>query len=119
MVTHYKKRKGYKFEVASDHGRRDATGSILGILVFLGGVGLLLNTFRLANDMFTTPPRDALGTKGAKVLEVGVVGNSLTVILLRIALLLIMGVVGSLIANKGVFLYTHSRGIPVKPEPKD
>lgn len=90
--------------------RRDIFGSVLGILTFLGGIALLLLTFRLAYDMFEVPPPDALGISKSKVIEWGSVGNSLTIIVLKIVLLLIMGVVGSLIANRGISLFTHSRG---------
>jgi hypothetical protein len=81
---------------------------VLGILVFLGGIALLLQTFKLAYDMFAVPPSEALGVKDAKVLEPVAVGNSLAAIAVRIVLLLIMGIVGSLVANKGVALYFHS-----------
>jgi len=97
-----------------EHRRRDAFGSVLGVLVFLGGIFLLLLTFRLAYDMFTVPPADALGLHGSKEMNVSVVGNSLTNIVVKILLLLIMGVVSSLIANRGILLYTHSRGLAVK-----
>jgi len=79
---------------------------------------LLLLTFRLAYDMFEVPPRDALNIGQEKVLNPASVGNSLTVIIVRIVLLLIMGVVGSLIANRGVSLFTHSRGIHIPKEKK-
>ncbi len=94
-------------------------GSTVGLFVFVGGVVLLLLTFRLAYDMFSTPPKVALGLPGQKAIDFGLVGNSLTGIFVRIFLLLIMGIIGSLIANRGVHLYTHSRGLPTKPESPD
>jgi len=101
------------------HGKREPIGSVLGLFTFLGGIGLLLITFRLAYEMFEVPPPDALNIGQAKVLNPASVGNSLTVILVKILLLLIMGVVGSLIANRGVSLFTHSRGIHIPKEKKD
>jgi len=101
---------------SSTHGKREPVGSILGLLTFLGGVALLLLTFRLAYEMFEVPPADALNIGQAKVLNPATVGNSLTVIVVRILLLLIMGIVGSLIANRGITLFTHSRGIHVPKE---
>lgn len=101
---------------SSTHGKREPIGSVLGLLTFLGGVALLLLTFRLAYDMFEVPPADALNIGQAKVLNPATVGNSLAVMVERIVLLLIMGIVGSLIANRGITLFTHSRGIHV---PKD
>ena len=79
---------------------------------------MLALTFRLAYDMFKVPPANALGIATSKTLVPVTVANSLTTIVLRVLLLLIMGVVSSLIANKGVFLYTHSRGLTPQPEPK-
>lgn len=109
--------KGYKLVVASGtHGKREPIGSVLGLFTFLGGISLLLLTFRLAYDMFEVPPRDALQIGQEKVLNPAVVGNSVTVIIVQIVLLLIMGIVGSLIANRGITLFTHSRGIHI---PKD
>ena len=104
---------------SSAHGKREPVGSVLGLLTFLGGIGLLLLTFRLAYEMFEIPPSDALNIGQAKVLNPATVGNSLTVIIVRILLLLIMGVVGSLIANRGITLFTHSRGIHVPKEKKE
>lgn len=100
------------------HTKRDPVGSGLGIITFLGGVALLLVTFKLAYDMFEVPPSDALSIGKSKVIEWGSVGNSLTVIIVRLVLLLIMGVVGSLIANRGILLFTHSRGMHL-PKPKE
>ena len=95
----------------AERPRRDVPGSLLGILTFLGGVALLLLTFRLAYDLFTVPPQDALGLRGAKELNPAVAGNSLSAILIRILLLFVMGFVGSMVANRGISLYTASRGI--------
>jgi hypothetical protein len=92
----------------ADRPRRDLTGSIIGMLTFLGGVALLLLTFRLAYDLFTVPPSDALGLRGAKEVDAGRAGNSITSLLVRIALLFVMGFVGSLVANRGVTLYAKS-----------
>lgn len=98
-------------------GKRDALGSFLGIVTFLGGVGLLLFVFQRAYVLFETPQQDALGLKGAKSIDFGMVGNSLTNIIVRIVLLLVMGIVGSLIANRGITMYTHSRHLGEHPHP--
>jgi hypothetical protein len=101
---------GYKHRVAkAERPRRDIPGSLLGILTFLGGVALLLLTFRLAYDLFTVPPQDALGLRGAKELNAAAAGNSLSTILIRILLLFVMGFVGSMVANRGITLYSASR----------
>lgn len=100
------------------HGRRDALGSVLGLLTFLGGVALLLATFRLAYGMFLTPPSEALGVHPGHTLDLNTAGTNLTGIVLRIILLLVMGVMGSVIANRGILLYTHSRGHHLVEEKK-
>jgi len=98
------------------HTHRDFVGSAIGILVFLGGIALLLFVFRLAFEMFSVPTNTALDLHKGKPIDLGAAGSSLTVIILRIFLLLIMGLFGSWIANRGISLYTHSRGIKVRVE---
>jgi hypothetical protein len=88
--------------------RRDSTVSVLGLVVFLAGVGLLLVTFKLAYDMFSVPPERALPLQGATI-QVGVVGSTVAGLVLRVLLLIVMGLTGSLIANRGIHLYTESR----------
>ena len=108
---------GYKFEVASGtHVRRDSLGPVLGLAVFLGGIALLLLVFKLAYDLFTTPPSNVLGVQGAKTIDFGLVGNSLTVLVMKILLLLVMGIFGSLVANRGISMYTSSRAMNLKSE---
>ena len=91
-------------------GRRDALGTVLGLAVFLLGVGLLLLTFKLAYNMFSVPPGQALQLTPNQEIQVATVAPTLTGLVLRVFLLLVMGVVGSLVANRGVHLYTESRG---------
>jgi len=88
--------------------RRDGLGSILGIAVFLGGVALLLLTFRLAYDMFQRPPQEAIKFQAGQAIDFGATGNNLTAVLVRVLLLVVMGLVASLIANRGVLLYSRS-----------
>jgi hypothetical protein len=103
--------------VSNPHAaKRDFTGSVLGLLVFLGGVALLLVTFKLAYDMFVVPPNEALSLKEGETLQLGPVASTVTGLLFRVFLLIVMGVLGSLIANRGVHMYTESRTIG---RPKD
>lgn len=90
--------------------RRDLTGSLLGILVFLGGIALLLLTFKMAYEMFTTPPADTLRLQPGKPIDLGSAGTNFVGSLIRIVLLVTMALVGSLIANRGIQLYADSRG---------
>jgi hypothetical protein len=92
---------------------RDFFGSLVGILAFLGGVALLLLVFKLAYELFKIPPAQLLGIEGAKKLDLTAATASLFGVMIRITLLLVMGLVGSWIANRGISLYTQARGIKV------
>ena len=63
---------GYKCPVAK---RRDATGSVLGLLVFLAGVGLLGLTFKLAYDEFSIPHAKALNLVKGQAIDPGATGG--------------------------------------------
>ena len=95
---------------------RDFFGSFIGILVFLGGVALLVLVFRLAYGMFNTPPAKALNIEPGKKMDLNSGISSLFMVLIRILLLLVMGMVGSWVANRGISLYTQARGIKVDVE---
>ena len=91
-------------------------GSILGLAVFFLGVGLLLFTFKLAFDLFSVDPKDALKLKDANTLEMGTVGSTLTGLVKQILLLIVMALTGSLIGSKGVAMYTESRALSATKE---
>ncbi len=95
---------------------RDFFGSLIGIVAFLGGVALLVLVFKLAYEMFNTPPAKTLGFEGAKKIDLNAGLTSLFGVMIRILLLLVMGIVGSWIANRGISLYTQARGIKVNVE---
>ena len=86
-------------------GSQDWLGVGLGILTFLLGLGLLIFTFQHASAMFAVSARETLGD-GKDVTELG---KSFGHVLLRIGLLLVMSVVGSIIAGQGVRLYLAAR----------
>lgn len=98
---------------------------MLGIFVFLGGVALLVFTFKLAYDMFAVPPQDVLGIKPKQPLDLGVAGSSFAGVIIRVLLLAVMGLMGSLIANRGISLFAGSgarstvKKEPVKENPAD
>jgi hypothetical protein len=85
--------------------RSDWVGSGLGIITFLLGLALLIFTFRNAAAMFSVSARETLGDQK----DVTELGKSFGHVLLRIGLLLVMSVVGSLIAGQGIRLYLASR----------
>lgn len=101
--------------VASKEGRkrrreRDWIGSSIGLLVFLGGVALLVVVFRLAYDMFQTPPTIALEVQAGKDLNLGKASDRASAILVKVVVLLIMAIAGSLVANRGILMYSRSSG---------
>ncbi|MGC8863705.1 MAG: hypothetical protein ACP5R5_13150 [Armatimonadota bacterium] len=100
----------------------DLVGRVVGIVVFLGGIGLLAFVFATAYSWFSTPSA-ALPTSASPASTAPAtaqLGRSALGILERIALLIVMTIVGSLLAGRGVQLYFAS--INVKPPaiaPKD
>ena len=109
-------RRGYTVRVAK---RRDATGSVLGIAVFLAGVGLLGLTFRLAYAIFEIPQAQALGLVKGQAIDLGRTSGGAAQIVLRLGILLVMALVGSMVANRGIGLYSRSLHPVEKAEPKD
>ena len=89
---------------------RDWIGSTLGLLVFLGGVALLVLTFRLAYEMFQTPPTVALDLQGGKTIDLGRASDRASAILVRVIVLVLMAFTGSLVANRGILLYARCDG---------
>ncbi|CAN5470801.1 hypothetical protein BH11ARM2_BH11ARM2_14540 [soil metagenome] len=89
-------------------GRRDWLGSLIGLGVFALGIFLLYGTFKLADAMFVVPANEALGIQKGRSVDFSMAGANLTTLIVRCLLLLIMGLVGSLIAGKGVALYAGS-----------
>lgn len=88
---------------------RDWLGSLIGLAVFLGGVYLVYTVFIMAKDMFTVPPNVALGVAPGKPIDVGKTGGNAFSIVLKFFLLLLMAGTGSIIANRGILLYSRSR----------
>ncbi len=84
--------------------RGDWIGRILGIAVFLLGVGVLWIVFREAHQMFTAP----LPSAEKSLPKLGQIGMDT---LKKLGLLVIMTLAGSLIANKGVQMYFAALGI--------
>ncbi len=85
--------------------RRDWLGSIGGLLIFVAGISLLTLVFKLAFEMFQTPPRLALKIESGKPFDISGVGDALFGVIIKIALLFVMSIVGSVICNRGIHLY--------------
>lgn len=99
--------------------RHDLFGRILGIVVFLGGIGVLAFVFLTAFHFFNSPighlqtsaePKSAIPATAQ-------LGTSALRLLVQIALLVVMAIVGSLIAGRGVQLYFASGGSAHPREP--
>ncbi len=90
--------------------RRDWLGSLVGLAVFLGGIALILLVFRLAYDMYQVPPKVRLNIQAGKPIDVADTVNAFIGIVVRIIFMLFMAAAGSMIANRGIFLYSKSRG---------
>ena len=90
--------------------RRDWLGSLVGLAVFLGGIALILLVFQLAYDMYKVPPKVALKIEPGKPLDVATTVNALADIVVKIVFLLFMAGSGSMVANRGIYLYSKSRG---------
>lgn len=99
------------------HSKPDWLGGVVGILTFLGGIGLLLLTFRYAFDLFSVPPERALQVKKETPVDLARTGESFVGIVGKILLLLVMSAIGSVIANRGIKLYAESRAHPIAPKP--
>lgn len=84
--------------------RGDWIGRILGIAVFLLGIGVLWIVFREAHQMFTAPVPSA----EKSLPKLGQIGID---ILKKLGLLIVMTAAGSLIANKGVQMYFAALGV--------
>lgn len=95
--------------------RRDLLGTLVGLLVFLGGIGLLLLTFQLAYHQLGAPPEQTLGLRAGQPLDLPQAGQGLLGFVTRLLLLLVMSVIGGVIANRGLKLYAAAR--PTLPTP--
>ncbi|MDR7467936.1 MAG: hypothetical protein QN141_11070 [Armatimonadota bacterium] len=78
----------------------DTTGRALGIVVFLLGVAMLVGVFAIAY-------RDLVAAADGSIFQR--MSNLPLTLSFKAALLLVMGVVASAIANKGIALYEAAR----------
>lgn len=89
-------------------GKPRLAGSVLGILVFVGGVALVVWSFWLASRIFTAPPEIALNVKPGEPLDFGQAAQSLFQLVAKSLMLVVMAGLGSAIANRGIKLYASS-----------
>lgn len=104
------------------NNRRDGLSSVIGLLVFLAGIGLILLTFQQAWEIFSKAPQFNMGLTAGKAIDFGVVAKNLSILIVRILLLVVMAGIGSALANRGVRMYSsvaHQPAPPAKPENPD
>jgi len=89
--------------------RRDIFAQVMGFLVFLLGLGIILGVLWLAFGIWNDSNLGlgAAGKNGTTAADIGVGFGKLT---MRIILLFLGSVSGSLIANKGIRLYFTGAG---------
>ena len=92
--------------------RRDLLGSLLGLAVFVGGLTILWFVFTQAKELFDMPARKALGISSGKTLDFNDVGIQALGVVIRMLTLLVMSVVGSVVANRGITMFVESRRTP-------
>ncbi|BDI31389.1 hypothetical protein CCAX7_34400 [Capsulimonas corticalis] len=85
----------------------DLPGRLIAILVFLAGIAMLCFVFMEAMHLFQSPvPGLALPVaKGATAPPAANIGAALATYVMRIGLLGLMALAGSVIASKGIHLY--------------
>jgi formate hydrogenlyase subunit 3/multisubunit Na+/H+ antiporter MnhD subunit len=88
---------------------RDWLGSLAGLVVFLGGVALLVKVFQIAYDLYTTPPRVSMEMKPGQPLDVAFAADRFTGLVVKVIVLILMAGLASVIANRGIIMYTRSR----------
>lgn len=98
---------------ANPSPKRDWLGTVVGLTIVVGGMAILYSVFREALHLFATPPSVALQVKPGQPIEVSSAFNSMFGVVLKVILLVIMAWLGSVITNRGIFLYSQS-----KPGPK-
>jgi hypothetical protein len=95
--------------VVKPRASNDLVGRVIGMLVFLLGIGLLIVVFQSAHTLFTRPPDAALGLKftGNPKTDppVADIGSRFGYLFFQVACLFVMSIAGSLVAQKGVNLY--------------
>lgn len=98
--------------------RRDWLGALTGIATFLVGIALLGLTFKLAFDLFTVPPEQSIGLRQGQPIDVNETLRLALRLVVRILMLLFMCFVASLIASRGIKMYS-ARRIEVPKEPRE
>lgn len=98
--------------------KRLIAGPLVGVLVFLFGVGLILMTFWWAFQLYQTPPLDALNVNPDKPINLNGAAQSLLRSLFQVVLLVVMAAIGSIIAGRGIKMYSATARPEDLPRPR-
>ena len=88
----------------------ETTGRIIGLLTFLAGIGLLVFVAVLAYSFFTQTSMVPLPVRDTTTPTATRLGESAIKLFFQIALLIVLTIVGSLLASKGIHLYAVATG---------
>ncbi len=83
-------------------------GALVGLLTFGVGIAMLAITFTYAFEVFRKPPTEAIGIQANQPLDVNETGRLGITLVYRILLLLVMCLLASVIASRGIKLYGAS-----------
>lgn len=97
--------------------KRPVTGPVLGVIIFLAGIAVIFFVFQQAFSMFLKPPMETLQIEPGKPMNLNNTANSLLMSLLKVILLVVMAGIGSMIANRGIKMYSSALG-PTQPKNK-
>ena len=94
----------------------EKAGRVVGLLVFLAGVAVLFFVFFSAYEMFMSPATGLIdAARGANgKIDINNLGGAFISVLVKLFLLFIMTYAGSLIASKGIYLFSGSKDIEVE-----
>ncbi len=106
----------------SSGNRGDILGRLVGMLVFLVGVGMLVFVFMYAFKLFGMTPEQALGLRFTgdpkKDPLLALIGVRFGWILFQVACLIVMSLAASFISQRGINLYFSAmQGSPALPSP--
>lgn len=87
----------------------DRASRIIGLSVFSLGIIILLFVFAMSLWLFIGPAERLLPGESGLVPSLGGLGSATALMFIRIALLFIMALAGSMVAGRGIDLYLGSR----------
>ena len=72
--------------------------------------------FKLAYDMFITPPEAVLSPGKDSAIDINSLTSNLFQVVVKVILLIVMAAIGSMVANRGIKLYASPRKGVAKPK---